>query len=55
MNPLMAFELLFFAVFGQTTPQNLQGTTLQPWWTLILFKFTGGKFSSLCINNYYVY
>ncbi|KAK6636040.1 hypothetical protein RUM43_009692 [Polyplax serrata] len=42
MNPLMAFELLFFAVFGQTTPQNLQGTTIQPWWTLILFKFTGG-------------
>lgn len=43
MNPLEALELLFFAVFGQTTPESLRiKTPLQPPWTIILFKVVFG-------------
>lgn len=49
MNPIKSFELLFFAVFGQTTtdqtqvdkdPGNL--TRTQPFWTEYLFKIVFG-------------
>lgn len=43
MNPFEALELLFFAVFGQTTAEALQVKTKeQPSWTLYLFKLVGG-------------
>ncbi|XP_050310455.1 serine/threonine-protein phosphatase 6 regulatory ankyrin repeat subunit A isoform X3 [Anthonomus grandis grandis] len=49
MNPLLAFELLFFAVFGQTTYDELivkplrgSGTTYRPNWTENLFKVVFG-------------
>lgn len=49
MNPISSFELLFFAVFGQTTTEqtqtdkilNLQIKT-QPYWTEYLFKIVFG-------------
>lgn len=48
MNPMLAFELLFFAVFGQTTyeemmirPQNNQPAN-RPAWTENLFKVVFG-------------
>ncbi|XP_046663670.1 LOW QUALITY PROTEIN: serine/threonine-protein phosphatase 6 regulatory ankyrin repeat subunit A [Homalodisca vitripennis] len=43
LNPMSALEFLFFAVFGQTTPDNLKvKDTSQPEWTLYLFKFVFG-------------
>ncbi|XP_054262267.1 ankyrin-1-like [Macrosteles quadrilineatus] len=43
LNPMSALEFLFFAVFGQTTPDNLKTKdTTQPEWTLYLFKFVFG-------------
>lgn len=43
INPMSALEFLFFAVFGQTTPENLKTKdTSQPEWTLYLFKFVFG-------------
>lgn len=49
MNPISAFELLFFAVFGQTTTEQTQvdrntPTTMkmQPNWTEVLFKIVFG-------------
>ncbi|XP_024086080.1 serine/threonine-protein phosphatase 6 regulatory ankyrin repeat subunit B isoform X2 [Cimex lectularius] len=43
MNPVDALELLFFAVFGQTTPETLRvKKSNQPEWTLYLFKFVFG-------------
>ncbi|KAG8268146.1 hypothetical protein J6590_035115 [Homalodisca vitripennis] len=40
---MSALEFLFFAVFGQTTPDNLKvKDTSQPEWTLYLFKFVFG-------------
>ena len=45
MNPLEALELLFFAVFGQTTPDVLKVKgTQQPAWTLYLFKLVFGVY-----------
>lgn len=51
MNPISSFELLFFAVFGQTTTEqtqtdkilNLQIKT-QPYWTEYLFKIVFGVY-----------
>ena len=49
MNPILAFELLFFAVFGQTTTEQTQidkitnnATRTQPYWTEYLFKVVFG-------------
>lgn len=49
MNPITSFELLFFAVFGQTTTDQTQvdknpGSTnrTQPYWTEYLFKIVFG-------------
>ncbi|XP_011314875.1 uncharacterized protein nompC [Fopius arisanus] len=44
MNPLLAFEYLFFAVFGQTTHSELKVETGQPEWTSALFKLTFGVY-----------
>lgn len=48
-NPIRAFELLFFAVFGQTSTDQLKisdykirGNNNQPLWTEVLFKFLFG-------------
>lgn len=40
MSPIDAFELLFFAVFGMTSVENLKGfsSEQQPPWTIYLFK-----------------
>nr|CAD7413002.1 unnamed protein product [Timema poppensis] len=38
ISPLESFELLFFAVFGMTTPTTLQKENRQPEWTKYLFK-----------------
>lgn len=49
MNPITSFELLFFAVFGQTTTEQTQvdktngnTTRTQPFWTEYLFKIVFG-------------
>lgn len=49
MNPISSFELLFFAVFGQTTTEQTQTdkilnlpTRSQPLWTDVLFKVVFG-------------
>ncbi|KPI96846.1 Ankyrin-1 [Papilio xuthus] len=46
MNPLFSFELLFFAVFGQTTTEQTRvhrnDTNTQPAWTNYLFKIVFG-------------
>lgn len=49
MNPITSFELLFFAVFGQTTTDQTQvdknvgnTTRTQPYWTEYLFKIVFG-------------
>jgi quinol-cytochrome oxidoreductase complex cytochrome b subunit len=49
MNPITSFELLFFAVFGQTTTEQTQvdkinnnPTRTQPFWTEYLFKIVFG-------------
>lgn len=43
MNPLKALELLFFAIFGQTTYEDLLVTTgVRPEWTKALFKLVFG-------------
>ncbi|KAF9414536.1 hypothetical protein HW555_007610 [Spodoptera exigua] len=46
MNPLYSFELLFFAVFGQTTTDQTRvhrnDSTIQPAWTNYLFKIVFG-------------
>ncbi|BES94180.1 Ion channel nompc [Nesidiocoris tenuis] len=43
MNPIEALQFLFFAVFGQTSPDNLQKkTNAQPGWTIYLFKIVFG-------------
>ncbi|XP_043580732.1 serine/threonine-protein phosphatase 6 regulatory ankyrin repeat subunit A isoform X1 [Bombus pyrosoma] len=44
MNPVLAFEYLFFAVFGQTTHGELKVETNQPQWTSVLFKLTFGVY-----------
>ncbi|XP_011500154.1 PREDICTED: serine/threonine-protein phosphatase 6 regulatory ankyrin repeat subunit B-like [Ceratosolen solmsi marchali] len=42
MNPVLAFEYLFFAVFGQTTHSELKVEQNQPEWTSSLFKLAFG-------------
>lgn len=48
MNPLLAFELLFFAIFGQTTYDDLtmhappNQKPYRPQWTDTLFKVVFG-------------
>ncbi|KAF7990242.1 hypothetical protein HCN44_000047 [Aphidius gifuensis] len=42
MSPILAFEYLFFAVFGQTTHSELKVETAQPEWTSALFKLAFG-------------
>lgn len=48
MNPISSFELLFFAVFGQTTTEQTQIDKVpnkvreQPYWTEYLFKIVFG-------------
>ncbi|XP_055708991.1 serine/threonine-protein phosphatase 6 regulatory ankyrin repeat subunit A isoform X3 [Phlebotomus papatasi] len=49
MNPILSFELLFFAVFGQTTTDQTQVDRIppntvktQPYWTEYLFKIVFG-------------
>ncbi|XP_043250040.1 serine/threonine-protein phosphatase 6 regulatory ankyrin repeat subunit A-like isoform X5 [Colletes gigas] len=44
MNPVLAFEYLFFAVFGQTTHGELKVETNQPQWTSVLFKLAFGVY-----------
>lgn len=51
MNPIVSFELLFFAVFGQTTTDQTQvdkispqNTRAQPDWTEYLFKIVFGVY-----------
>jgi len=44
MNPVLAFEYLFFAVFGQTTHSELKVENNQPQWTSVLFKLTFGVY-----------
>lgn len=43
MTPFLAFERLFFAVFGQTTTVDINPMRhLRPEWTEVLFKFVFG-------------
>lgn len=46
MNPIFAVELLFFAIFGQTTHGDFRISTrensIQPEWTTVLFKLAFG-------------
>ncbi|XP_063376605.1 serine/threonine-protein phosphatase 6 regulatory ankyrin repeat subunit B [Cydia fagiglandana] len=46
MNPIFSFELLFFAVFGQTTTEQTRvhrnDSNVQPLWTNYLFKIVFG-------------
>lgn len=49
MHPINSFELLFFAVFGQTTTEQTQvdkiknlATPTQPYWVEYLFKIVFG-------------
>lgn len=44
MNPIYAFELLFFAVFGQTTTEGLQTEKNLQEWTSVLFKIVYGVY-----------
>lgn len=51
MHPLNSFELLFFAVFGQTTTEQTQvdkiknlATPTQPYWVEYLFKIVFGVY-----------
>ncbi|XP_075225754.1 no mechanoreceptor potential C [Lycorma delicatula] len=45
MMPTQAFEFLFFALFGQTTPETLRTKAgSQPDWTLYLFKLVFGVY-----------
>ncbi|XP_066600681.1 short transient receptor potential channel 5-like [Prorops nasuta] len=42
MNPILAVELLFFAIFGQTTHEQFKVEPVQPDWTTVLFKLAFG-------------
>ncbi|KAK1131779.1 hypothetical protein K0M31_015938 [Melipona bicolor] len=42
MSPVQAVELLFFAIFGQTTHELFKVETVQSEWTTVLFKLTFG-------------
>lgn len=42
MSPVLAVELLFFAIFGQTTHEQFKVEITQPEWTKVLFKLTFG-------------
>ncbi|KAJ1519694.1 hypothetical protein ONE63_004957 [Megalurothrips usitatus] len=49
ISPLTAFELLFFAVFGQTVTDDLQKDKNQPPWVLVVFKFFFGIYMLLSV------
>lgn len=50
MSPFKAFELLFFAVFGQTLPEAFRAkNSPQPEWTLTLFKLVSGIYMLLSV------
>ncbi|EZA62895.1 Short transient receptor potential channel [Ooceraea biroi] len=42
MNPILAIELLFFAIFGQTTHEQFKVEKMQPEWTTVFFKLAFG-------------
>ncbi|KZC09786.1 PREDICTED: transient receptor potential cation channel subfamily M member 5-like [Dufourea novaeangliae] len=42
MSPVLAVELLFFAIFGQTTHEQFKVEIMQPEWTTVLFKLAFG-------------
>ena len=42
MSPVLAVELLFFAIFGQTTHEQFKVEKEQPDWTKVLFKLAFG-------------
>ncbi|XP_011705363.1 PREDICTED: short transient receptor potential channel 2 homolog, partial [Wasmannia auropunctata] len=42
MDPVLAVELLFFAIFGQTKYEQFKIELEQPDWTIDLFKLTYG-------------
>lgn len=42
LNPIKAFELLFFSLFGLTRPEDLRTTKHVEDWTLMLFKIVFG-------------
>lgn len=45
MTPIIAFERLFFAVFGQTSPDDINSQRhLRPDWTENLFKIVYGVY-----------
>lgn len=45
MTPIVAFERLFFAVFGQTTPDDINPMRSErPEWTENLFKIVFGVY-----------
>lgn len=46
MGPISAFELLFFAVFGMATHEDLReaANSEQPAWTIYLFKAVFGVY-----------
>jgi len=50
MNPIKAFELLFFAVFGQTTTQEtIAKDSSQPAWTKACFTVVFGIYMLLSV------
>ncbi|XP_023247059.1 short transient receptor potential channel 6-like [Copidosoma floridanum] len=49
MSPMLAFEYLFFAVFGQTTHSELRVETNQPEWTAALFKLAFGVYMLVAV------
>ncbi|XP_014234163.1 serine/threonine-protein phosphatase 6 regulatory ankyrin repeat subunit A isoform X2 [Trichogramma pretiosum] len=49
MNPMLAFEYLFFAVFGQTTHSELKVEQNQPEWTSSLFKLAFGVYMLVAV------
>lgn len=44
MSPILAIELLFFAIFGQTTHEHFKVVKIQSSWTTILFKLAFGVY-----------
>ena len=49
MTPMLAFEYLFFAVFGQTTHSELKVEVNQPEWTSSLFKLAFGVYMLVAV------
>lgn len=42
ISPIYVIELLFFAIFGQTTHEQLKEESYQPDWTKVFFKLAFG-------------